>query len=56
MLPAIRRHRRSGAETDTEAQAFFREGHPFPIVAVAVATLVLGDVVVAMAVLLSLGG
>ena len=56
MLQTICRRPRSRAETQSEAQAFFREGHPFPIVAVAVATLVLGDVVVAMAVLLSLGG
>jgi hypothetical protein len=56
MLQIIRRRPASVAGGETEAQAFFREAHPFPIVAVAIATLALGDVVVAMAVLLSFGG
>ena len=56
MLQTIRKRPRSGAKSETEAQAFLRETSPFPIVALAVATLALGDVVVAMAMLLSLGG
>ena len=55
MFRALPRRRGSGAGRDSEAEAFFRESYPFPTLAVAVGTLILADVAVAMTALLSLG-
>jgi hypothetical protein len=42
-------------EGRTEAQAFFEESYPFPSVVVALAILGIGDVAIAVAMVLSFG-
>jgi hypothetical protein len=45
----------SGLKSRTEAQAFFEETYPFPRVAAALAMLAVGDVAIALSMVLSLG-
>jgi hypothetical protein len=42
-------------KSKTEAQAFFEETYPFPRVVVALASLAIGDVAIAVSMMLSLG-
>ena len=49
----IAKLRRAGSES--EAEAFLRESHPFPVVAIALGGLALGDVAVVLAMLANTG-
>jgi hypothetical protein len=47
--------KRSRSESRTEADAFFQEIYPFPIAAIAVASLCVGNVAIVVAALRAMG-